>query len=83
MTIRNIKDIHDRLVANASGSGKSTGEIRRDSDCGDAQLSADEKAIVVEHPVPAFKDAMGRWEVKSILRQRSMGRIPREAQDGL
>jgi hypothetical protein len=78
MTVRNIKDIHDRLLANVSGSGRPAGEIKRNMNCAGAQVSAIEKPIVVEHWVPLFKDAMGRWEVKSIIRQRSMGRRSRK-----
>ena len=78
MTVRTIKEIHYRLLANHSSSDEAAAEIEGNRNGVDEPARTIEEPTVVHHPVPLTKDAMGRWEVKSIIHQRRMGRIPRE-----
>ena len=95
MAVKNIKEVHDRLLA---GQGVSESpspepvpegavqELDRPAEAvhGDQNDTAPhtdqpERPTVTELSIPLVKDGMGRWQVKSILRRRSMGKTtPRQ-----
>ena len=72
MTIKTIKEIHSRLLKDVGGSSGIPDEINDRRDSVDQPERKIESATAAPHSTPQFKDGLGKWEVKSVIRLRSM-----------
>ena len=83
MTVRTIKEIHARLVAEIATPESGPAAHNGDQSCADEAACTPENAPVAEPLPPLIKDALGRWEVRSLIRLKSMARAPRTEYDGV
>ena len=83
MTVRTIKEIHARLVAEVEAAASRPPAFTGHQSCADGAVYLPESAAVEQPSTPLIKDGMGRWEVRSLIRLKSMARAPRAAQDGV
>jgi hypothetical protein len=79
MTVKSIKEIHDRLLASRDGSACSTGESEcignyEDEDEDEYECTKQELSLA-QRTAPIVKDSLRRWSVNSFFRSRSIRRI--------